>query len=66
MLIKLDVLFKAKFENGLYAKGQLNSGSYLLYYFLHKSPESPKKLQKISGQKSLQYFRCYFGKSMSS
>ena len=28
--------------------------------------EAPKKLQKISGQKFLQYFRCYFGKSMSS
>ena len=25
--------------------------------------EAPRKLQKISGQKSLQYFRCYFGQN---
>ena len=28
--------------------------------------KAPSKVQQISGQKSLQYFRCYFGKSMSS
>ena len=25
--------------------------------------EAPRKLQKISGQKSLQYFSCYFGRN---
>ena len=34
---------------------------YLWYYLL-----SLQEATKISGQKSLQYFSCYFGKSMSS
>ena len=31
-----------------------------------KAPKSFQKAAKISGQKSLQYFRCYFGKTMPS
>ena len=44
---KPNFLKKPTFENGLYAKGQLNSGSYLLYYFLssQKAPKSSKKFQ---------------------
>ena len=38
---------------------------YLSQYLLSPQ-EAPRKLQKISGQKSLQYFRCYFGNLMPS
>ena len=69
---KPNILKKPTFENGRYATGQLNSESYLLYHLLSPQKaqksfqEAPRKIQKISEQKSLQYFRCYFGKWMSS